>query len=149
MVSVHRVTSTICLDLLSRPKTFRSRQIKSPGRPDPILPSSRDYAMVDGRAATRLKSTLRVPCARTSNNVTAPWEVMTGFEVVSLRPLRLSYPNPLQLLTHWRQQHPSFAYPTVADHQCGQIGCCPQLPGTRTHAGTFFQRRHQASLGVG
>ncbi len=28
--------------------------------------------MEDGRAATRLKSTLRIPCARTSNNVTVP-----------------------------------------------------------------------------
>lgn len=64
--------ATIRLDLLSRPKPFRSRQIRSPRCPDPILPPSRDYPMQDGRAATRLKSTFRLPCARTSKNVTVP-----------------------------------------------------------------------------
>lgn len=64
--------ATIRLDLLSRPKPFRSRQIRSPRCPDPILPPSRDYPTEDGRAATRLKSTLLLPCARTSKNVTVP-----------------------------------------------------------------------------
>lgn len=66
----------ICLDLLSRPKPFRFRQIKSPCGPDPILPPSRDCPMEDGRAATRLKSTLQLPCARTSNNVTVAMRVL-------------------------------------------------------------------------